>query len=302
MIKKVLGRTGLEVTQLGYGSMGIRGPRTWGIRVVSEQEAESFLNGVLDAGINFIDTSPDYGISEQRIGQYISSRRSEFYLATKCGCAYTQHEDHLEIDHVWKKEVIERNIETSLRRLRTDYVDILQFHGGDAETLQREGLIDVLVSLREQGLIRWIGMSSSLPRLPALIELGVFDTFQIPYSCLAPEHDEWITRAADPGAGIIIRGGIAQGGPDAEIQRPALNDGWEGAKRDEVLTGEMSRAELILRYTLAHPHCDTTIIGTCNPHHFSENQRALQKGPLPDDLYREVTRRVHIQKNGTSSA
>ena len=70
----------------------------------------------------------------------------------------------------------------------------------------------------------------------------------------------------------------------------------------EVLTGEMSRAELILRYTLAHPHCDTTIIGTCNPHHFSENQRALQKGPLPDDLYREVTRRVHIQKNGTSSA
>lgn len=100
MIKKVLGRTGLEVTQLGYGSMGVRGPRTWGIRVFSEQEAESFLNGVLDAGINFVDTSPDYGISEQRIGQYISSRRSEFYLATKCGCAYTQHEDHLEIDHV----------------------------------------------------------------------------------------------------------------------------------------------------------------------------------------------------------
>ena len=302
MIKKVLGRTGLEVTQLGYGSMGIRGPRTWGIRVVSEQEAESFLNGVLDAGINFIDTSPDYGISEQRIGQYISSRRSEFYLATKCGCSYTQHEDHLEVDHVWKKEVIERNIETSLRRLRTDYVDILQFHGGDAETLQREGLIDLLVSLREQGLIRWIGMSSSLPKLPALIELGIFDTLQIPYSCLAPEHDQWITRAAESGAGVIIRGGIAQGGPDAEIQRPALNDVWKGANLDEVLTGEMSRAELILRYTLAHPHCDTTIIGTCNPHHCSENQRALQKGPLPDDLYREVTRRVHIQKNGTSSA
>ena len=301
MIKKVLGRTGLEVTQLGYGSMGIRGPRTWGIRVVSEQEAESFLNGVLDAGINFIDTSPDYGISEQRIGQYISSRRSEFYLATKCGCSYTQHEDHLEVAHVWKKEVIERNIETSLRRLRTDYVDILQFHGGDAETLQREGLIDVLVSLREQGLIRWIGMSSSLPRLPALIELGIFDTFQIPYSCLAPEHDQWITRAAESGAGVIIRGGIAQGGPDAEIQRPALNDVWKGANLDEVLTGDMSRAELILRYTLAHPHCDTTIIGTCNPHHCSENQRALQKGPLPDDLYREVTRRVHIHKNGTSS-
>ena len=137
MIRKILGRTGLEVTQLGYGSMGIRGPKTWGVRLVSEEAADEFLNSVLDAGINFIDTSPDYGISEQRIGQYISSRRSEFYLATKCGCVYTQHEDHLEIDHVWKKEVVQRNIETSLQRLRSDYIDVLQFHGAHAETLQR---------------------------------------------------------------------------------------------------------------------------------------------------------------------
>ena len=100
MIKNSLGQTGLEVSSLGYGSMGIRGPKTWGVRVVSEQHAEQILNAVLDAGVNFIDTSPDYGISERRIGQSISSRRSEFYLATKCGCSYTQHDDHLEIDHV----------------------------------------------------------------------------------------------------------------------------------------------------------------------------------------------------------
>ena len=56
MIKNRLGRTGLEVTQLGYGSMGIRGPKTWGVRVVSEEAADKFLNSVLDAGINFIDT------------------------------------------------------------------------------------------------------------------------------------------------------------------------------------------------------------------------------------------------------
>ena len=115
MIRKILGRTGLEVTQLGFGSMGIRGPKTWGVRVISEEAADEILNCVLDAGINFIDTSPDYGISERRIGQTISSRRSEFYLATKCGCVTTQHEDHLEIDHVWKKEVVQRNIETSER-------------------------------------------------------------------------------------------------------------------------------------------------------------------------------------------
>ncbi len=292
MIKTKLGRTGLEVTQIGYGSMGLRGPRTWGVRVVSEQAADQFLNAVLDAGINFVDTSPDYGISEERIGRYISHRRDEFYLATKCGCVYTQHDDHLEIDHHWDRDVIKRNLETSLRRLRTETIDLLQFHGGDAATLQQKGLIDLLNGFRDSGLIRFIGVSSKLPELPALIELGVFDTFQIPYSCLAPEHHQVITRAAESGAGIIIRGGIAHGGPDAEIQRPLLNDVWSRAGLEEVVPDGVSRAELILRYTLSHPDCHTTIVGTCNRDHLAENLRAAKAGPLPPDLYQEITDRV----------
>jgi aryl-alcohol dehydrogenase-like predicted oxidoreductase len=292
MQKNRLGRTGLDVTQLGYGSMGIRGPRTWGVRVVSDEAADRLLNAVLDAGINFIDTAPDYGHSEERIGRYIGSRRSEFSLATKCGCACVQHEDHLEIGHVWSRDVIRRNIETSLQRLRTDYVDVLQFHGGDAETLQRQGLIELLTSFRDQGIIRAMGVSSSLPHLPGLVDLGVFDTFQIPYSCLAPEHHDWITQAAATGAGIIIRGGIAHGGPNAEIQRPALYDIWIRAKLDEVLPEGVSRAELILRYTLSHPHCHTTIVGTCNPQHLAENIAAAARGPLPAELIQEVRSRV----------
>jgi len=272
--------------------MGLRGPNTWGVRVVSDAAADEFLNAVLDAGINFIDTSPDYGVSEERIGQYISSRRNEFYLATKCGCAYTQHEDHIEIDHVWEKEVVERNLETSLRRLQTDYIDLLQFHGGDAETLQREGLIDLLMKFRSEGMIRLVGVSSSLPNLPGMIQLGVFDTFQIPYSCLAPQHHDLITQAAETGAGIIIRGGIAHGGPDAEIERPALNDIWSRAKLDELLPSGMNRAELILRYTLSHPHCHTTIVGTCNRLHLVENLQAVNNGALPADLQQEIANRV----------
>jgi aryl-alcohol dehydrogenase-like predicted oxidoreductase len=282
----------MAVTQLGYGSMGLRGPRTWGVRVVGEAEAEAVLNRVLDAGINFIDTSPDYGISEERIGRYLSSRRREYSLATKCGCVYTQQADHLQIEHVWKREVVERNLETSLQRLRTDYVDVLQFHGGDAETLQRGGLIELVEQFRQRGLVRFVGVSSSLPALAGMIELGVFDTFQIPYSCLAPEHDDWITRAAETGAGIILRGGIAHGGPDAEIQRPALNDVWRRAKLDEILPEGMSRAELILRCTLSHPHCHTTIVGTCSAEHLAENMAAAERGPLPAELVGEIKRRV----------
>lgn len=290
--RRSLGRTGLHVTQLGYGSMGLRGPRTWGVRVVGDEDAERLLHAVLDAGINFIDTAPDYGLSEERIGRFLSSRRREFFLATKCGCVYTQHQDFLELNHVWEPEVIKRNLETSLKRLRTDQIDLLQFHGGDAETLQRAGLIDLLCRFRDSGAVKFIGSSSSLPHLPALIDLGVFDTFQIPYSCLAPQHHELIRQAAATGAGIILRGGIAQGGPDAEIQRPALNDVWHKARLDEVLPRGMSRAELILRFTLSHPDCHTTIVGTCNPDHLQENRQAALRGPLPAELFDEVTTRV----------
>ncbi|MEW4528318.1 aldo/keto reductase [Maioricimonas sp. JC845] len=292
MIRKTLGRTGMEVTQLGYGSMGLRGPRTWGVRVVSDEDAGRFLSAVLDAGINFIDTAPDYGLAEERIGRHISRRRDEYFLATKCGCVYEQLEDRLELDHVFKPEVLRENLKTSLHRMRTDYVDLLQFHGGDAETIQREGLLDLMQEFREQGRVRFIGISSKLPNLPALIDLDVFDTFQMPYSCLAPEHHDLITRAAETGAGIIIRGGIAHGGPDAEIQRPALNDVWQQAELDSILPDGMSKAELILRYTLSHPHCHTTIVGTCNPDHLAENIAATERGPLPADLYETVRTRV----------
>jgi len=82
--KRELGRTGLPVTVLGYGAMELRGaPRG---RDVTEAQAETILNAALDAGINYIDTSIDYGLSEERIGRYIAHRRSEFYLASKCGC------------------------------------------------------------------------------------------------------------------------------------------------------------------------------------------------------------------------
>src|SRR5262252_277563 len=82
--KRELGRTGLQITTLGYGAMELRGaPRG---RDITEEQAETILNKVLDSGINYIDTSIDYGLSEERIGRYISHRRAEYYLASKCGC------------------------------------------------------------------------------------------------------------------------------------------------------------------------------------------------------------------------
>jgi aryl-alcohol dehydrogenase-like predicted oxidoreductase len=301
--KRRLGNTHMLVTRLGYGSMGLRGPNTWGVRVVDDRQAEDFLHLVLDAGINFIDTSPDYGVAEQRIGRALAERRSEFYLATKCGCVYTQHEDHLEIDHRWARDVIASNLETSLNRMRTDYVDLLQFHGGDAATLEANGLIEQLLDFKSQGVVRSIGVSSKVPHLPALIRLGVFDTIQLPYSCLAPEHEEWLTAAADAGAGVIVRGGIAHGGPDAEIQRPALNEVWTKAELDNLLPAGMERAEFILRFTLSQPCCHTTIVGTSNHEHLLDNLQAAKAGPLPAELVQVAKQRVaSVLTNGAEQS
>ncbi len=288
-----LGKTQFRVSRLGFGSMGLRGPRTWGVRVVDDAQAERVLNAALDAGINLIDTAPDYGLSEERIGRFLKHRRAQFLLATKCGCDPLQHADQLEIRHTWTAEVVRRNLETSLQRLQTDVIDILQFHGGSAETLQQSGLIELLQTFRKQGSIRWLGISSALPELPRLLQLGVFDTVQVPWSCLQPQHSDCIAQAVAKGCGVIVRGGMAQGGPDAQIQRPVLNDIWQRAQLDELVPSGSSRAQFILRCTLSHASHHSVIAGTASLEHLAENVAAAAAGPLPADLVEEVRRRVH---------
>ncbi len=221
MRTKQLGRTGLDVTVLGYGAMELRGPKTWGGRDISEQQAATILNAVLDAGLNFIDTSYDYGLSEERIGRHISTRRSEFYLATKCGCNPRDMGQYIQTNpHVWSHDNLMRNIEGSLQRLQTDYVDVLQLHNPTVGEFLENNVVDTLLEIQEQGLTRFLGISTTYPFLPDFISMGVFDTVQIPYSLLDLEHHEAISVAASSKAGTIIRGGVAQGAPQAPARTP----------------------------------------------------------------------------------
>lgn len=292
MIINALGKTGLMVSRLGYGAMEIRGPRVWNGRSVTDAEVETLLNTVLDVGINFIDTSSDYGDSEAYIGRFLSHRRNEFTLATKCGCFRTDRGDHDEITHVWTKENLLNNIETSLRRLRTDHVDLLQLHNAPVEETDRAGLIDVLEEIRKSGKIRFYGASSVIPHLPEYISRNVFHTFQIPYSAIDRQHETCISRAAATGAGTIIRGGVGQGEPGkgrGDVNKWAL---WEKARLDELLAEGESRTAFMLRFTLSHPDIHTIIAGTKNPDHLRENVAMAAKGPLAPDIYETAKRRL----------
>lgn len=279
----VLGRTGLKVTRLGYGA-GHRKP-------MDDSERLAVLNAVLDTGINFIDTADDYGLtyddddsSEKLIGRYISHRQSEFYLATKCGGS--------ESGHIWTKENVFRNLHDSLKRLKADHVDLMQLHGATVEDCEREGLVESLTEMRAQGKVRWIGASSNLPDLPTYLEWGVFDVFQLPYSALERDHEDWITRAAEAGAGIVIRGGVALGEPGAGKGNPLQWGKFERARLDELRAEDESRTAFMVRFTLSHPHTHTNIVGTTNLDHLMENAEAVLRGPLGADVYDEAKRRL----------
>ena len=290
--KRELGRTGLQVTMLGYGAMELRGaPRG---RDVTETQAETILNAVLDAGINYIDTSIDYGLSEERIGRYISERRSEYYLASKCGCLVgaAPVPRGQRNSHVFTRDNILAGVKQSLARMHTDHLDVLQFHASPSrQTLEEHGAVEAVLELKQAGTVRFIGMSSTFPNLSDHIAMGVFDVFQIPYSAVQREHEAVITAAAEAGAGIVIRGGAAKGAPAEGKQAGMQWQRWQQAHLDDLLSG-MTSMEFILRFTFTHPDMDTNIVGTVNPAHLQDNLNVLRQGPLPPDLYAEAKRRL----------
>ena len=295
---RTLGRTGADVTILSYGAMELRGrPRG---PEIADEDAGRLLNAVLDGGINLIDTSPDYGRSEELIGSYIGHRRDEFFLASKCGCP-------IEIPanvpppypHDYSPGNVRADVEQSLRRLRTDYLDLVQVHMSPSKaTLEENHTVETLKDLQAEGKVRFIGMSGILPNLPDHVAMGVFDVFQIPYSAVQRDHEELIAEAADKGAGTLIRGGAARGAASEEknwrtgplTQEPGLGQrNWDTSGVEDLLAqAGISAMEFVLRFTLSHPGLSTTIVGTANPGHLAGNIAIAEKGPLPADLYDEA--------------
>jgi aryl-alcohol dehydrogenase-like predicted oxidoreductase len=292
--KRALGKTGLMVTALGYGAMELRHLR--------QAEAARLLNAVLDGGINFIDTSPDYGPSEAYIGQGISHRREEFYLATKCGCNVDQNGRPQDPGHIWSREKLLVNIENSLRVLKTDHIDVWQLHGTVPEDLpegQQHEVIQTMQDLKRQGKVRFIAVSFKnggpgdplypaaygFKGIQAFMPWDVFDVMQIVYGALTRKSEKAIAKAADKGIGMIIRGVVKRyHGNYDELFKAA---GLEG-----LLESDENQTDFMIRFALNHPGLSTMIIGTQNPDHLAQNIAAAEKGKLAADVYAEAKYRL----------
>lgn len=272
----ILGRTGLKVTRLGFGA-GFRNS-------IDAKQADILLNAILDSGINYIDTSNDYRNSEELIGSSIAHRRSEFWLATKCGCSPD--------GHIWTRENLFRGLHESLKRLKVEYVDVMQLHNPTVQQFEEGNLAEALQEMQRKGKVRWIGISTTLPYLPTFLEIDIFDVFQIPYSALERDHESWISTVAEVGIGVVNRGGVAIGEPGVGLGKEELWGRFWKAGLDELREQGESRTAFMLRYTLSHPHTHTIIVGTSNLEHMRENVETVLKGPLPSTVYAEATQRL----------
>lgn len=175
MEKMILGRTGLEISRSGFGALPIQR--------VSFEEAARLLNRALDVGINYIDTARAYSDSEAKIGAGVGNRRNEFFIATKT--------------HAKTGEALKKDLETSLRELKTDVIDVYQFHNPGFVPVPggEDGLYDAAVQARREGKIRFIGITQhSIERAFQAVNSGLYDTMEYPFNHLSTERDRELVR------------------------------------------------------------------------------------------------------------
>ncbi|ANS74347.1 aldo/keto reductase [Paenibacillus yonginensis] len=284
MEKRQYGNTGMEVSVLGFGGAEIG-------RGVSEQEVERLLHSALDAGLNVIDTAECYGDSEELIGKVLGGRRDDFYLFTKCG-----HASGLEGGD-WNPSMLESSIDRSLKRLKTDYVDVIHLHSCSEEVLRQGGVIEVLQKAKQAGKTRFIGYSGDSRDAAYAIQTGVFDSFETSVNIADQEALELtIPKAKEKGMGIIAKRPIANAAwtYDSLDEKAYPYVYWKrlGELKYDFLTQELKQAvQTALRFTLSVPGVDTAIVGTNKPNRWQENAALLAEGPLPSEVFEQIRAR-----------
>jgi aryl-alcohol dehydrogenase-like predicted oxidoreductase len=286
---RTLGRTGLRVSEVGFGAWEIG----W-TRPEEGDEVGRLLNRALDLGINFIDSSAAYRWSEELIAKYIGHRREEFFFATKCGSWRVLQEDGEWVQTLdYSADAIQPAIDRSLQRLKIDCIDLIQLHSPPPADVESGSGLEGLKRAQKAGKVRYIGISADGDAARKAIETGEYDTIQITYNVLDQEPGrEIIPAARAQGMGIIIKNPIANavyGGPRTE-ENARLWDRARSLLAPEV-SGERPRVETALRWLLSDRNVDTAIVGTTNIRHLEANAAAGDGVGLPPETLAEIQSR-----------
>jgi len=265
--RRPLGKTGVQVSALVLGGfVAMKEPPT------AKFDPAELANAALDAGINYFDTAPAYGNgqSERNFGQVLATRRKEVFLATKTGSR--------------SYEGAMRDVEASLKRLRTDHLDLLQVHGTKADEDfakwdKPDGVLKALYKLRDEKVTRFIGVTGheSAEAMRRAIELFDFDTVLTTFNPTArrrPFQQLVIPAAHSKKMGILAMKVMGGGYGSLAIGNPIKNDGV--SYHDEA-PGQ-AEAELLIRYALGLPIC-AAVVGMGSVEQLRLNVAAVRDRP-----------------------
>lgn len=260
----------MTVTRLGVGLSEIG-------RGTEKERASEVLNIALDSGVNFLDTAACYGASEELVGYAVSGRRDDYYLATKAGHVAGGYEGE-----AWTAKTIEDSIDRSLKRMKTDYLDLVQLHSCSVEILERGEAVEAVKKAQQEGKIRYVGYSGDNDAALWAVESGQFDTLQTSFNLVEQKaRFDLFDKAKAQDMGVIIKRPIANGAWGAE-QSPSdyAKTYFERAKtmqaKGEVPSAPENRILLALGFTLAHDAVDVAIVGTKTPKYMQANIEMVQ--------------------------
>jgi aryl-alcohol dehydrogenase-like predicted oxidoreductase len=289
MEKRLYGKTDMLVSILGFGGseIGGLGRPDIHLKAVTHEQVDKLLGSALDAGLNVIDTAECYNNSEELIGTAISHRRKDYYLFTKCG-----HGNGFDLPD-WDPRMLEQSIDRSLKRLKTDYIDMVHLHTCSDELLRKGEVIDVLQRAKAKGKIRYIGYSGDRNDALYAVQCGVFDSLMISINIADQEAiDLTIPEAIKRGIGVTVKRPVANA-VWKFAERPSntyLHAYWERIRqlKYDFMQDEEVSIGMALRFTLSVPGVHTAIVGTVNPQRWGENAELLEAGKLSEEQYQSI--------------
>jgi aryl-alcohol dehydrogenase-like predicted oxidoreductase len=284
MQKKRLGNSDMDLTPIGIGAWAIGGGGWkfgWGPQ--DDSESVAAIHAALDHGINWIDTAAVYGLghSEEVVGRALEGRSNKPYVFTKCERVW---DDQGEIRGILKADSIRKECENSLRRLKTDTIDLYQIHWPDPDADVEEGW-SAVAKLKEQGKVRWIGVSNfNVTQMERCRAIAPVTSLQPPYSAILPEIEkEILPYCLQQGVGVIVyspmRSGLLSGTMTKErvanfpeddfrkrhvhFQEPNLSRNLELAELMKRIGAPHGRTagEVAIAWTLRHPAVTAAIVG-----------------------------------------
>ena len=271
MQRRAYGRSGLDVPVLGFGAMQAGDPR------LSDDEAGRLLHQALDLGLTLIDTARSYGLSEERIGRHLASRRDEFVLSTKVGYGVDGIAD-------WTYDCVVAGVDAARERLRTDVIDIVHLHSCGLELLHDGEVARALEDCAAAGKLRVAAYSGDAAPLRYAVMCGAFGGVQASVNLCDQQALPILAEARACGIGTIAKRPLA-GQPWRSDQPPAdavHAEYWRrfaGLRAEPGFTADDWEA-VALRFAAYAPGVDCVIVGGTDPRHLERNVTAVQAGPL----------------------